>query len=277
MFFHFLKVNKLLLSSLILILNLEFHLAYVFAQSVVQNEINWLSSESGISLGQIEKLEPDALFSPSLILIKANPKLFRVNAMRAIDFGEKLSRAQNISKKSHAIAAINANFFDEKGDPLGLVVTQGIQNHGIHFGGNTLTGVFYRNRNGYYISHRSEYPDNGAIEAIQAGPRLVVNSKIAENIRNSEVRSRRSGMCLTNDNQLIFYITNGVSGVSLRLLQNLLVSDRLNCRDTLNLDGGGSAQLFFSAEKAGFKEPVNDINIHGTDAVPVFLGLFPKK
>ena len=64
------------------------------------------------------------------------------------------------------------------------------------------------------------------------------------------------------------------SGVSLSDLKNILVSEEINCKDALNFDGGGSAQIYISNKIPNIVSNVNARYVPGNDKIPVALGLF---
>ena len=63
-------------------------------------------------------------------------------------------------------------------------------------------------------------------------------------------------------------------GVSIAEIQNMLLQEGVDCRDALNLDGGGSAQFFLDSHLPGALPELQEVTIHGRDDVPVALGLF---
>ena len=69
----------------------------------------------------------------------------------------------------------------------------------------------------------------------------------------------------------------GFFGLSLEELRDILLSDSIGCRDALNLDGGGSTQLFAESRSAANEStPTSPVFIEGTDEVPVVLAVFPR-
>ena len=72
------------------------------------------------------------------------------------------------------------------------------------------------------------------------------------------------------------FITSGYVGVSIAQMQSVLTSPDIDCVDALNLDGGGSAQLYLSKDLPGAEKEAEEILLHGSDRVPVILGLVPR-
>ena len=113
---------------------------------------------------------------------------------------------------------------------------------------------------------------------MQGGPRLLANGAAVPGLRDVNSSSRRAGVCLDKDNRLIFFcVSSSLSGVSLAELQTALRAPGIDCVDALNLDGGGSAQLYVSSELPGSVREASELSIRGKDEIPVALGLFLKK
>ncbi|MCB0336241.1 MAG: phosphodiester glycosidase family protein, partial [Bdellovibrionales bacterium] len=193
--------------------------------------------------------------------------------LRAVSFGQTTSSAKALALKSNAVMTINANFFDENGKPLGLVVSQGIQQQKIHQGGNTLTGVFFVTRENIGIVNRSNFQSDLVIEAVQAGPRLLASGNKIKGLNKNEIRTRRSGVCVDKKKRLIFFITTGFMGITLHQLQEMILTPDIGCVDALNLDGGGSAQMYLDTQHASGQSKIDNITIHGSEPVPVMLAL----
>lgn len=220
-----------------------------------------------------------AFTSTEITFLRTSLKRFKVGVVRAEEHGRKSSTVKSLCKFSRAVACINANFFDEQGHPLGLVVSRGIQHKKVHSGGNTLTGVFFASRSGIAIINRVDVKDQNILEAVQAGPRLIAHNRPVQGLREKEALSRRSGVCIDNRSRMIWYVvSSGIFGVSPAKLQKLLSSTDISCKDALNLDGGGSSQFYLAADLLpGAPNDLASLDIPGTDEVPVALGLFLRK
>lgn len=216
------------------------------------------------------------LFSSELLLFRTSLSEFRVEAIRAQDYGEKRMPVARLCAASKAVLCINANFFDESGNALGLIVHRGITLQPIHAGGRTLSGIFSVSRDSIKITSRSGFVPARVLEAIQAGPRLLHAHNPVPGIEVSS-RSRRSGICIDAKQRLIFYIvSSGLLGLTLPELQTSLRSPAIGCVDALNLDGGGSSQLYLSSRISGAAPDLREISIPGRDDIPVALGLYPQ-
>lgn len=236
---------------------------------------DWVKVAPDFEIKEIP-VRSNPIFGSSLLFIKTSLNKFNVRVIRAQEFGKKNLSAEGFAKRSGAIVAINANFFDEYGNPLGLVINRGKKFKNVHNGGKTLTGIFSANRTSIKITGRANIDETSILEAVQAGPRLVANGTVLET-KNSFQNSKRSGVCIDKDKNLIIFCTsNTFSGISLDTLQNTLVSEEIECQDALNFDGGGSSQIYISNKIPNLYNKIESRNVPGNDNVPVALGLFVK-
>lgn len=169
--------------------------------------------------------------------------------------------------------AINANYFDPELKPLGLVISDGKVIQKEHKGGKLLTGFFVIQNQRPLIFERSKIVDQSSItEAVQAGPLLILNGEIVP-IKERAEGTRRSAIAVTRNKKLILLVTKSrFPGATLEKVQHVLATPELEVTDALNLDGGGSSQLFAAKERR-FEE----LNFSGGDAVPVLLCFKKKK
>lgn len=228
-----------------------------------------------------DDLDRATVFIPTSFLTYARVDLFRtslskldIRIVRASEFQSVAMEVKELCSLSKGTLCINSNFFDEQRKPLGLIVERGITLQKIHRGGDTLTGILQKSRDSISIVSRDDFNPTKVTEAIQAGPRLIVDSKIVSNVRELKVPTRRSGACVTKTKELILYsITSGFFGATLSELQSLLTHKDIGCADVLNLDGGSSSQLYFSGSKTHGSE---ELETSGEELVPVAIALVPK-
>lgn len=244
------------------------------AESIPEN-IQWERIGNGLEQANF-KINADSIISSSIALVRSDLKNHRLAVIRASEFGWKHATVQALCKQSGAVACINANFFDEQGKPLGLVVSRGIIHQKMHKGGGLLTGVLYASAKSVNISHRDNFSTEGVVEAVQAGPRLVSQGAMVEGLKESSRSSNLSGICIDAQNRVsIFRVTSGVFGGSLHQLQSVLTHPGIACLEALNFDGGGSSSMYISGEIQGHAGAVREENFPGTDEVPVAIGLVP--
>lgn len=238
-----------------------------------QAKLTWVKIATDLEVAEVGV---PALFSSQLLLARTSLKDFKISVALASDFGGQVSTAKKIAEKSGAVLAINANFFDPDLRALGLVVSRGIIRNKIHKGGRVLTGVFELNSSGPGIYHREGYSASRAIEAIQAGPRLISEGKLVSGLETKDVVTRRAGLCLDQQGRLIIFCSaSNLGGISLGDLQTILLSQEIGCQNALNLDGGGSAQMYLRSGNMGSTTSYERF-FAGMDEVPVFLLLRAK-
>ncbi len=239
--------------------------------------IRWQPLAEGLEIAEVNVVE-GTFFSSQLTLIRSDSELYDVGVAQAKDFGMQRSSAKNLCKLSKSSLCINANFFDENGETLGLAIKQGNIAHKMHKGGNVLTGVFFTKRDSAEIVSRADFNPNGVLSAVQAGPRILVKGTPVAGLRDSTSTSRRSGVCIDKKQRVVFFIvSSGFTGVSLQQLERVLIADQVQCQDALNFDGGGSSQMYVSdllPEASSDKLPMD---IEGRDEVPVVVTLTKKR
>jgi exopolysaccharide biosynthesis protein len=114
------------------------------------------------------------------------------------------------------------------------------------------------------------------VEAIQAGPRLLVKGQRTTGLRDKN-RSGRSVVCRDRQGRVLLGTTSaGFRGLTLQELQQALLSPLVACVDALNLDGGGSAQLFVAPRESSTPGTATVVSINGFDTVPVALALIAQ-
>lgn len=235
-----------------------------------ESKIVWEKLNPGLESAHIT-LHHGTVFSSSIVLVRSDSS-YSLRAIRAAQYGWKRASVKALCKAAGAAVCINANFFDEQGRPLGLVMSRGIIHNKMHQGGGTLTGVIYSTDRETGIAHRDSFSFSGVVEALQAGPRLIANGTPVEGIKDSSTSSNLSGVCIDANRRLIvFRVNSGVFGGSLHGLQKNLLRSEIGCIDALNFDGGGSSQLYISADATSLD---TDENLAGEDDVPVALGIF---
>lgn len=231
----------------------------------VRPTLEWRELRPGVLLSEYRLRSTDAVFATRLILVKMLPRQVRFHVIQVLEnYGTDL---QSMTRSVGGLVGINANFFDESHQPLGLVIASGRQLHGVQRGGSTLTGVFQIKNGLPSIVHRDDFESKGVDLAVQAGPRLIANGRPLP-LRSDQESSRRSGVAVTEDGAVLFFATVlRFPGASFDEVVTILLDPQLKVRDALNFDGGGSSQLFIE------KTPKNpdEIFVHGGDTVPVGL------
>jgi len=240
--------------------------------SYADSNLKWQPIGSDLELGRVT-IESGALFNAELLLVRSSLKHYRLGVLQASNLGLRKATVRAMTRSSRAVAAINANFFDEDGKPLGLIITHGVLQQRMHQRGNTLTGVFAVSRNSISITQRDRFEPAAVLEAIQAGPRLIANGVALGDLKQPKAFARRSGVCVDRTGRMVlFCVGEGLIGTSFEDLTKTLLSPGIECKDALNFDGGGSAQIYIDGSRNGLA--IEELSVDGRDEVPVALALF---
>jgi exopolysaccharide biosynthesis protein len=232
----------------------------------------WRTLQKGVEFRKIacERAEPN--YQLELKLIRIDPKLIAPRILHGREWRLNGASAKTFAEKSGAIAALNASYFDEKGRALAYLKTaegeinRGVSKHGLY------TGVFGLRDGSPFVMHRDDFNPQQASEALQSGPLLLARGAPVEVMRGLARYARRAVIGVDKNGRLIAAVTEALlGGLSFAELQDLFTNPKLqlDAPDLLNLDGGGSAQLYLKAGK--FEE-----SIAGTVEVPVAIGFFVR-
>lgn len=165
------------------------------------------------------------------------------SSLSASTFSRKLATAEVFAQKSGAILAINGGFFDSKAKPLGLRLSDFQQQNPLK--PISWWGVFYIQNKKPFIQSYKNYSRNNSMEfAIQSGPRLLVDNQI---MPLKPGIAERTALGITQNRQVIILVTENAA-MSTSELAKLLQSEPLSCVDALNLDGGGSTQMYLTVQ-----------------------------
>jgi len=237
----------------------------------------WEALTAGLETAHFQ-LTSGGLLSSSAVAVRADTARIIPRVIRASEYGWKKASAQALCKAAGAEVCINSNFFDEQGKPLGVVISRGIQHQKVHNGGGTLTGIFFVTADRISITHRGTFSAEKVLEATQAGPRLISESAPVVGVKDSASATNVSLVCVDNKQRVILMrVSLAMFGGSFHEIQALLQKPELACVEALNLDGGGSSQLYISGGSSKQDGTMREEFFPGRDEVPVVLGLFPRE
>jgi uncharacterized protein YigE (DUF2233 family) len=238
----------------------------------VRSAGSWKPVESGVEYRTIALERSEPAYSLELKLIRFDPRRITPRIISSSDYQLKSGDAKTLAQRSGAIATINANYFDEKGKPLALLKTAGreinrsVSRHALY------TGVFAVRDSMPFITHRDDFQSAQAQEALQSGPLLLNHGAVVQKMPGPGRYSRRAVIGVDKQQRVIIGVTDIIlGGLSFTELQDLFSSPQwqLETTDLLNLDGGGSAQLYL-------KTRALEEFVSGTSEVPVMIGFFKK-
>jgi uncharacterized protein YigE (DUF2233 family) len=242
------------------------------ATLMVTDSGNWKTVQKGIEFRKVALERSEPSHTVDLKLLRFDSQWIVPRVLYSGQFQLKGASAKTFAEKAGAVAAINANYFDEKGRPLAYLktaekeVNSGVSKHALY------TGIFGLRNSVPFVAHRDNFQPTQVSEALQSGPLLLNNGAVVEIMNGSGRYARRSVIGVDKRGRIIVGVTDAVlAGLSFNELQEVFTSSvgQLDTPDLLNLDGGGSAQLYVRAGK--FEEWVS-----GTSEVPVAIGFFAK-
>lgn len=179
---------------------------------------------------------------------------------------EQSATAREFAQRHQAVAVINANFFDPDGKPLGLVkFDRKIINPKKNI---SWWSVFCIKKDRAQIIHTQDIKDGYCDQAVQAGPRLVINGTIPK-LKNE--LTRKSAVGINSRGEVLFVVSTQPIPIK-NLAETFKKSEAdggLDCPNALNLDGGSSSQMYVQAGKV-------KIDVGSFVRVPVALAAFHK-
>jgi len=201
-----------------------------------------------------------------LITVRIDPNLyvFRVHYHP----GAPLNIRQWAEELPGAVAFVNANFFDENENALGLLVTDG-QTNGVSFvdrGGTFLV----QNGQARVRSNIAE-PYQGELleQAVQGFPMLMVDGVQAYSDTAQDQFTRRTVVAQDTAGRIVLLVTPLI-GLTLLDLSAFLPTTDMNLVNALNLDGGGSTLMYLNV--SGVPEYI----VTSLDPVPAVLAVYPR-
>jgi uncharacterized protein YigE (DUF2233 family) len=218
-----------------------------------------------------ERSEPG--YTLELKLFRFDPGQISTQVLDAAQFQLTGAEAKTFAEKSGALAAINANYFNENGRPLAYLksaakeINRAVSKHALY------TGIFGVREGRPFIMHRDGFQPPEASQALQSGPLLLHRGAPVDIMPGLGRYARRAVIGIDKQERVLAAATDAIlGGLSFAELQELFSNPKwqLETPDLLNLDGGGSAQLYVRAGK--FEE-----SVAGTAEVPVAIGFFAVK
>ena len=232
----------------------------------------WKSVQKGIDSRKITLERSEPAYLVDLKLFRFDAQWFVPRLLRAARYQLKGANAMAFVERSGAVAAINANYFDTDGKPLAFLKADGQPINPRVSRSSLYTGVFGVKDQRPMISHRDDFLAEQADDAMQSGPLLLLRGA-SQAIAGLPLRaSRRALIGIDKQQRMVIAVTdNLIGGLFWAEVQEIFSAPpwQVQTPDLLNLDGGGSAQLYIKAGK--FEEFVP-----GTVEVPVAIGLFAK-
>ena len=240
--------------------------------SVTENG-GWKKSQNGLELRKmtLERSLPRQVVS--LRLLRFDTQWITPHIVYSPRYNlPKGSDVKTLAEKSGALAAINGNYFDERGRPLGFLKALAQKLNSPISPSSLFTGIFGIKDHHPFIVHRDQFDPQHADEGIQAGPLLLSGGQAISVTRGAEKQSRRALIAMDRSQRWIIAVADSVlGGLNWVEIQELFGAEpwQVNAVELMNLDGGGSAQLYV-------KSAQTEEYIPGSTDVPVAVGFFLK-
>jgi uncharacterized protein YigE (DUF2233 family) len=232
----------------------------------------WKSIQPGIESGKITLERAHSGSGVDLKLFRFDTNLFVPRVIYAGEHDLKLADVKNLARRTGAVAAINANYYDLEGKPLAFLKTATNTINARVSPAPIYSGVFgVRNRQPF-IARRDDFVPAHADEGIQTGPLLLLGGSAQPVLGAPSRAGRRALIGIDRQQRLLIAVTDTLlGGLTWTELQELFTAPQwqLQAHDLLALDGGGSAQAYIKSGK--YEESVS-----GTAEVPVAIGFFSK-
>jgi uncharacterized protein YigE (DUF2233 family) len=227
---------------------------------------DWKVLDPGLEYGTIQFEEGLYKTPIRLKVLKVDPHRYPIRILPSKDYNERWLSAKEFATKSGAIATINGGFFLSSYEPLGLIIQNSII---INKMSRADWGIFLIENGEPKVIHTRDYQYNRSIsQALQVGPRLVVNGRVLK-LKNQV--SRRSALGVTKNKKLVFLVSDNsvvYADDLAKIMRSPLSEGGLECESALNLDGGPSSQFYIHyGEFEDFVE--------GGWGVPNAIGVFP--
>jgi exopolysaccharide biosynthesis protein len=206
----------------------------------------WTEIAPGVQMRRLRAL--DGSSAVSVVALRAAPARLHVGVGSRRNAGDW-------RRHMASIAAVNGGFFDPEGHSLGLRVARGQRVSRLR---QADWGVFFVRHGSAHIVHTRDFTSRrGVSDAVQCGPRLVVQGRP---IQLKPQWARRTGIGVQRDGRVVIAVADDALSfggwAALWAARN-----GLNCNDALNLDGGGSTQL-------SLHTPERSVEIFGAVPVP---------
>jgi uncharacterized protein YigE (DUF2233 family) len=233
---------------------------------------SWKVIQKGVEFRKmvLERSEPS--HSIDLKLLRFDTRLVVPRVLRSAQFQLKSANAKMFAEKNGALAAINGSYFDTDGKPLAFLKVAG-QAINARLAKNSLySGVFSIKDQKPLISQRDDFLPEQADEGLQSGPLLLLHGTLQTVTGLPSRVSRRSLIGIDQEQRLVVAVADSLlGGLYWPEMQEIFSAApwQIQVTDLLNLDGGGSAQLYIKTGK--FEELVA-----GTAEVPVAIGFFNR-
>ncbi|MEO8610148.1 MAG: phosphodiester glycosidase family protein [Chloroflexota bacterium] len=230
----------------------------------IPNQISWQTLSPG--------LEKRVYFPPpenevtKITALRIDPAVFTFRVH--YHPGAPLTIRQWADALPGAVAFVNANFFDENGNILGLLVADG-QGYGQSFVDRGGTFLVQNGQPRVRSNIAEPYAGESFEQAVQGFPMLMLNGAQAYTDTTQDRYTRRTVIAQDSNGRIVLLVTPLI-GLTLLDLSNFLPTTDMNLTNALNLDGGGSTLMYLNV--GGAPEYI----VSSLDPVPAVLAIYPR-
>lgn len=155
---------------------------------------------------------------------------------------KKVMTAKMSAIKSNALVALNGAFFSPSYTPIGLRISNG--KIWSKYKNISWWRIFYIENNKAYINNLNTFNSMSNISfAIQSGPILVKNGRIPK-LKDSF--ASRTAIGIKKNGHIIMVVSENTQVTTTFIAK--FMKNKLKCYNALNLDGGGSTQMYINTQ-----------------------------
>jgi exopolysaccharide biosynthesis protein len=170
----------------------------------------------------------------------------------------KLTKTSEIALKNGAIAAVNGGFFDVKnGGSVDFIKVEGkiLDTTRVKNAFHSQSAITIQNNKIEIIESNGIVGWETRLSAdnvLLSGPLLLEDNQKVTLPKNAfnDNRHPRTCLCITNDSKLLLITVDGRSNQAygMNLHELTFLTQKLNCKNAINLDGGGSTTMYIAEQ-----------------------------
>ncbi len=234
-------------------------------QEATLSPTGWIQIAPGIEYREIE-VEPQSSRAFNMQVVRIDPNLASFEAI--YEPNNALSSPEWQRRLTSANVIINANFFSDDNETIGMVVSNG-QLYGTSFLG--YGGMFMVHNNGALEVRslvQSSYYGEPLTQAVQGFPLLVEYGGVSASTgAGFDDPARRTMIAQDRDGYILLFST-GLGQLSLREAQQWLLQSDLALNIAFNLDGGKSTMMIVRPASG------ETLHIPALAEVPIVLAVY---
>jgi uncharacterized protein YigE (DUF2233 family) len=216
----------------------------------------WQGIAPGFERRDLKIHLPRAEQDAPLVIVRIDPSRARFRVHYDPEEPHTVGQWGNLTE---ALVVVNANYFDDEDDPVGVLVVDGEQVNGYYrfprlIGAKGLFSVSGDEISLTPLYRSSDVPEEMPDYAVQGYPFLVNPGGWPSFPYETDARARRSVIALDNEGRILIMVSDQHL-FTLYELSRWLVSSDLGIDAALNLDGGRSSGLVINAPDAYHQIP----------------------